>query len=169
MVSIVLLLVLVSFTPGISQDFKPPPTSITTPDSVETRIGMLEFQDGLPSKETLKKIYDNLDFSHAVRAFSDTLQGVSILAVRKGLSSVGAKDNEVIVFSELMDAKSLFLWRTPTIPNRWSKESKNSPRSIPTIPAVSGHRLQHSWQANLSSVRSLRPHRQPCSMKAAAR
>jgi hypothetical protein len=70
---------------------------------------MLEFQDGLPSKETLKKIYDNLDFSHAVRAFSDTLQGVSILAVRKGLSSVGAKDNEVIVFSELMDAKSLFL------------------------------------------------------------
>ena len=28
---------------------------------------------------------------------------------RKGLRDVGVKDNEVIIFSELMDAKSLFL------------------------------------------------------------
>ncbi|PQO30850.1 DUF1254 domain-containing protein [Blastopirellula marina] len=85
------------------------PESITTPDKVETRIGTLDFQDGLPSKETLDAVYDDLDFSHAVRAFADTLQGVSICAVRKGLRDVGVKDNEVIIFSELMDAKSLFL------------------------------------------------------------
>lgn len=45
------------------------------------------FQDGLPRKETLNTVYDNLDFSHAVRAFADTLQGVSIHAIRKGLQS----------------------------------------------------------------------------------
>ena len=39
----------------------------------------------------------------------NTLQGVSIAALHKGLLSVGVKDNEVLVFSELMDAKSLFL------------------------------------------------------------
>jgi hypothetical protein len=44
-----------------------------------------------------------------VRTFADTLQGVSIYAVRKGLRDVGVKDNEVLIFSELMDAKSLFL------------------------------------------------------------
>jgi len=92
-----------------AQPNDPVPPSITTPDNVETRIGTLNFQDGLPSKETLGKVYDNLDFSHAVRAFADTLQGVSIYAVRKGLRDVGVKDNEVIIFSELMDAKSLFL------------------------------------------------------------
>jgi len=85
------------------------PRSLSTPDKVETRIGTLQFHDGLPSKETLDRVYDNLDFSHAVRAFADTLQGVSIYALRKGLCDVGVKDNEVIVFSELMDAKSLFL------------------------------------------------------------
>lgn len=85
------------------------PQSIVTPDTVDTRIGTLDFQDGLPSKQTLDKVYDNIDFSHAMRAFADTLQGVSIHAVRKGLRDIGAKDNEVVIFSELMDAKSLFL------------------------------------------------------------
>ncbi len=85
------------------------PSSIVTPDKVESRIGTLDFRDGQPSEATLDNIYDNLDFEHAVRAFSDTLQGVSIHAIRKGLQDVGVKDNEVIVFSELMDSKSLFL------------------------------------------------------------
>jgi hypothetical protein len=83
--------------------------SISTPDSVETRIGTLDFKDGVPSKDTVAKIYDNLDFTHATAAFLNTMQGVSIAAVRKGLLSIGVKDNEVIVFSKLMDAKSLFL------------------------------------------------------------
>ena len=37
------------------------------------------------------------------------MQGRQHHALRKGLLSIGVKDNEVIVFSELMDAKSLFL------------------------------------------------------------
>jgi hypothetical protein len=85
------------------------PPSVTTPDKVETRIGTLDFKDGLPSKATLDKVYDNLDFTFAYRAFMDNLRGVSIYAARKGLMSLGAKENEVIVFEELMDAKSLFL------------------------------------------------------------
>ena len=57
----------------------------------------------------MAKLYDNLDYTHAFNAFNDTMRGVSIAALRKGFASIGAKDNEVIVFSELMDAKSLFL------------------------------------------------------------
>src|SRR3954470_13119411 len=45
------------------------PKSITTPDSVKTRIGTLKFFDGLPDKETVQKVYDNLDFSRGVEAF----------------------------------------------------------------------------------------------------
>jgi hypothetical protein len=85
------------------------PPAITTPGKVETRIGTLEFSDGMPSKDTAAKIYDNLDFTHAFEAFVNTFQGVSIRALHKGFLSIGAKDNEAIVFSELMDAKSLFL------------------------------------------------------------
>jgi hypothetical protein len=85
------------------------PQAVSTPDKVDSRIGTLEFKDGAPSRATLDKLYDNLDFIHAFRAFVDTLQGVSIRAIHKGLLSAGVKDNEVIVFSELMDAKPLFL------------------------------------------------------------
>ena len=85
------------------------PPQITTPDKLETRIGTLDFKDGMPSKETIAKVYDNRDFTHAFAAFANTLQGVSIYAIHKGMLDVGVKDNEVLVFSELMDAKSLFL------------------------------------------------------------
>jgi hypothetical protein len=83
--------------------------SISTPDKVETPLGRFELKDGAPSKVTLDKAYDHIDFTHAYNAFVNTLSGVSIHAARKGLLSAGVKDNEVIVFSELMDAKSLFL------------------------------------------------------------
>ncbi len=95
--------------PMHAQSNSPIPSSLVTPNKVESRLGTLEFRDGQPNKATLEKVYDNLDFSHATRAFADTLQGVSIHALRKSLQDIGVKDNEVIVFSELMDAKSLFL------------------------------------------------------------
>ena len=85
------------------------PPSITTPDKVESRLGTLDFKDGAPSPATMAKVYDNLDFTHAFEAFVNTMQGVNMAAARKGFLAVGLKDNEIGVFSELMDAKSLFL------------------------------------------------------------
>ncbi|MFO1395200.1 MAG: DUF1254 domain-containing protein [Steroidobacteraceae bacterium] len=85
------------------------PASITTPNRVESRIGTLEFKDGAPTKATLDKVYDNIDYTHAYEAFVNTFQGVNAAAIRKGLQDIGVKDNEIIVFSRLMDAKSLFL------------------------------------------------------------
>jgi len=121
------------------------PASITTPDRVDTRIGTLDFSDGLPSKETLDKVYDNLDFTHAMRAFSDTLQGVSIYAVRKGLRDIGVKDNEVIVFSELMDAKSLFLTaNADTVYIIGGFDLTKGPMVLEVPPAVLGT-VQDAW------------------------
>ena len=85
------------------------PASISTPNKVETTIGTLEFRDGVPSKASAEKAYDNLDFTFAYRAFMDNMAGVSINAALKGLQDIGVKENEVLVFSQLMDAKSLFL------------------------------------------------------------
>ena len=85
------------------------PPSITTPDKVETRIGTLDFKDGFPSAETVEKVYDNLDFTHALDAYLNTFQGANAAAIHEGFPSIGVKDNELLIFSELMDAKSLFL------------------------------------------------------------
>ena len=83
--------------------------SISTPGKVDTRIGPLFFKDGAPSKATLDKVYDNLDFAHAFEAFVNTMQGVNAQAIYKGFADIGVKDNEILIFSTLMDAKSLFL------------------------------------------------------------
>ncbi|MCZ6690555.1 MAG: DUF1254 domain-containing protein, partial [Planctomycetota bacterium] len=94
---------------GQGERYAPVPKSILTPDVVETRLGKLEFFDGLPSAETVEKVYDHLDFMRGVRAFLDTIPIASLYAVREGFRDVGCVDGTVGIFEELMDSKSLFL------------------------------------------------------------
>ena len=88
---------------------QPVPPAITTPDTAPTRIGTLDFKDGMPSPATAARVYEHIDFTHAYEAFVNTMQGASFEAIRRGFLAAGVKSNEILVFSKLMDAKSLFL------------------------------------------------------------
>src|ERR1035441_5606929 len=59
----------------------PIPPEITTPDSVETRLGTLKFFDGFPDQATIDKVYDNLDFQRGVQAFLTAVPGASAAAM----------------------------------------------------------------------------------------
>jgi hypothetical protein len=109
LLTIGLVLAVVVTLRGVGQDAQLPPASITTPEKVETRIGTLEFKDGAPTVETAQKVRDTLDFTRALSAFNNSYRGASAYAIRKGIHSAGAEDNAVLIYSELMDAKSLFL------------------------------------------------------------
>jgi hypothetical protein len=85
------------------------PPSIMTPDRVDTRIGRLEFKDGAPTVETAEKVRDTLDFTRALNVYNNSFRGASAYALGKGFQSIGAEDNTIVIFPELMDAKSLFL------------------------------------------------------------
>jgi len=85
------------------------PPGLATPDRVETQIGRLEFKDGAPSADTAQKVYDNLDYIRGVDAFMNSFSGASAYAIRQGFHSIGAEDNTVVIFSDLMDSNSLFL------------------------------------------------------------
>ena len=74
--------------PSAAQTAPAIPAAITTPDTVQTRSGTLDFKDGMPSKETLAKVYDNLDFTHAFDAFVNTFQGVNAVAARKEVNNL---------------------------------------------------------------------------------
>jgi len=95
--------------PGTAQVSEETLKSLSTPDSVETRIGTLEFKDGAPSAETAQTVYDTLDFTRALNVYNNSFRGASAYALRRGFQSIGAKDNDIIIFSELMDSESLFL------------------------------------------------------------
>ena len=83
--------------------------SISTPERLDSRLGTLEFVDGAPSKVTVAKVYDYLDLMHGVEAFVNAYQGASVAAIFKGFEEAGVPNNTALIFSELMDAKSLFL------------------------------------------------------------
>jgi len=85
------------------------PAPITTPNEVDSTLGKLEYRDGAPSAATVQKVYDNLDYIRGVDAFMNSFSGASAYAIRKGFHSIGAEDNTVVIFSELMDSNSLFL------------------------------------------------------------
>ncbi|URK88328.1 hypothetical protein LP421_13695 [Rhizobium sp. RCAM05350] len=61
------------------------PSSIQTPDTVETRIGTLKFFDGLPNEDTVQKVYDNIDFARGVRNVPDRHAGCVGLRPVQGL------------------------------------------------------------------------------------
>ena len=98
---------------AIAQDRAPNyekiPPQITTPGKVDTRIGRLTFRDGYPIKGSARKLADEIDYLHGVQAFKNSIQGVSIYAVRKGFLDAGIRDNDVFLTSRLLDAKSLLL------------------------------------------------------------
>ena len=104
-----LVVILICAAPTLSRGADAVPPELTTPDRVKTRIGTLEFKDGVPSSDTAAAVYDHLDFTYAFRAFTDTFQGVSVEAIRQGVEAAGVKDNELLIFSKLMDASSIFL------------------------------------------------------------
>jgi hypothetical protein len=87
----------------------PIPPEITTPDKVETRIGTLEFFNGVPTAETAAKAYDQLDLARGIEVFLNGIPGASMVAIRGGSRAVGAIDGTVGIFQDRMDSKSLFL------------------------------------------------------------
>ena len=83
--------------------------SLSTPDSIDTRIGVLEFDRGAPTADTARIVYDTLDFTRALNVFNNSFRGASALALVKGFQSAGADIGDVVIFSDLMDSSSLFL------------------------------------------------------------
>ena len=71
--------------------------SISTPDKVVSKFGELKFKDGMPDAATTQKLYDELDYHHALNAYMNGLAAVNQLALRKGFANAGIKDNEVLV------------------------------------------------------------------------
>ena len=88
----------------------PIPASIMTPDEVDTRLGKLEFFDGVPTQKTADKVMENLLFLRGVETFLNGIPAASIAAIRTGLMGLGAKEaHHLVVTEKLMDSNPIFL------------------------------------------------------------
>jgi hypothetical protein len=94
-------------TPGFNQKI---PEKIMTPDKVESRLGELNFVDGVPTGETTQKLYDNLDYLRGVQVFLNFIPATSMEALRLGNADRGAtKTNQIVILDQLADSNPLWL------------------------------------------------------------
>lgn len=88
----------------------PIPASITTPDVVETRLGRLEFDDGVPSPATAELLWDHLDFIRGVEVFLNCIPAASLQSMNLGMQSLGLDAcHKFVMMDGLLDSNPLFL------------------------------------------------------------
>ncbi len=97
----------------------PIPPEITTPDQVETRIGTLNFKNGMPDQATMDKLWDNLDFSRAVSVYLNALPSINMYSVRKGPRDAGVPDNTIMTMETMMDSTGMYLTPNTVTPQSW--------------------------------------------------
>jgi len=79
-------------------------------ETVVGRTGSFDFVGGFPTQETVSEVNDLLRFNRATEVYLQNVSAVSMYKFRKGLADFGVKtSNQVALWSELMDAKTLLL------------------------------------------------------------
>ncbi|MFT6578548.1 MAG: hypothetical protein ACJAW0_000986 [Zhongshania sp.] len=124
-------------SPGYNHEI---PSQLMTPDKVKTSIGTLRFFDGLPSADTVDKLYDNLDLLRGIETFLSGIPAASVESLRRGITGMGADaSNKTIIFDELMDSNPLFLTaNTDTVYCTSFLDLQRDGPTVIEIPAKSG-------------------------------
>jgi len=87
----------------------PAPPGVAIPDTVDTRLGTLHFFGGFPDSASVDKLYDNLDFQHAVEAYLLALPVVSQAANRDNILTIGPANTTVPIWESTVDARTVEL------------------------------------------------------------
>jgi hypothetical protein len=81
-------------------------TASAQTQTTDTRIGKLNFERGYPTKETTRKVFDEMDYQRAVQAYLWAYPAVSFESIRIGVKrDLGLNYNEFTI----ADAKSVWL------------------------------------------------------------
>ena len=121
------------------------PAGIAIPNRVNTSIGVLNSIDGVPTKETTQKVFDNLDLMRSTQAFLSTIPVASMNGMRTGILNFGTANKTVLLFEDLMNSKSL--WLTPNETSIYMTcwlEVTDEPMVIETPPNVLGF-IDDAW------------------------
>ncbi|WP_232105572.1 DUF1254 domain-containing protein [Gimesia panareensis] len=97
----------------------PIPPGIAVPDQVESRLGTLNFMDGVPDKASTQKLYDNLDFQRAVQAYLLALPVVNQASNRNNILTMGPANKTVPIWENLVDSTTIELTANDNTPYTW--------------------------------------------------
>ena len=126
--------------------------SIASAQTVNTRIGKLSFEHGVPTKKTVAKLYEEMDFQRGVQAYLWALPivGFARLKVQHELAT-GARDGDVAIYE---GSRNISAFLTPNVLTPYIVGmfdlSKNGP-TVVDVPAgaIAGSAMDF-WQRPLT-------------------
>jgi len=78
--------------------------------TIDPRTEELKYENGYPSKETVEKLYDEMDLQRASQAYMWSFPAVSVASIRAGLfRDLGATYNDIVLYENFLDPRSLWL------------------------------------------------------------
>ena len=121
------------------------PANVMTPDKTDTRLGPMEFVDGIPTDATAQKVWDHLDFSRAVEAMIMNVPAASLAGFRKGIREFGPDNETMIIFEGRLDPRGLLLTGNTTVVYSFMWiDIKDGPMVMETPPNVLGI-IDNAW------------------------
>lgn len=138
--------------PPASKFATPMPPGVLVPDSVETRLGALRFQGGVPDQASTDRIYDNLDFQRAVQAYLLALPVVNQMANRAGILAMGPANVTVPIWEQLVDSRTVELTANDNTPYTWFwLDLRKGPLVVEAPPKVLGlvNDIWYRWAGDI--------------------
>jgi hypothetical protein len=130
----------------------PMPPGVASPDSVETRLGTLNFFSGFPDQASAEKLFDNLDFQRAVQAYLLALPVVNQAANRDGILAIGPANTTVPIWEQMVDPRTVELTANNNTPYTWFwLDLRDGPLVIEVPPKVLGliDDMWYAWVGDL--------------------
>jgi hypothetical protein len=155
-----LIIIMASFLGGIVPI---PQTWAAETATVKTRIGELlfthDFKNGYPTDETVKKLYDEIDFQRACQAYLWGLPIASIAQWQNEHEEVfGADDGDFVIYTSYQDKLGI-LTANATTPYVFSLANlaKTGPLVLELQPGLNAGGISTFWQLNIMDVGAMGP------------
>lgn len=139
-------------TPPAFKFTTPMPPGVVVPDGVDTRLGTLSFQGGVPDQASTDKIYDSLDFQRAVQAYLLALPVVNQMANRAAILAMGPANATVPIWEQLVDSRTVELTANDNTPYTWFWiDLRNGPLVVEAPPKVLGtvNDIWYRWAGDI--------------------
>lgn len=130
----------------------PMPRGIAIPPTLETRLGTLRFEGGVPDSASTAKLLDNLDFQRAVQAYLLGLPAVNQLANRKAMLSMGTANLTVPIWEQKVDSRTVELTANDNTPYTWFwLDLRQGPLVLEVPPKVLGlvNDMWYRWSGDV--------------------
>ena len=99
--------------------------------TVDTRMGKLQLENGYPSQAALKTLYDEMDFQRATQAYLWALPAVGFHGLHLAhLNTFGAKDGEIVLYQTLKDKAGML---TPNLTTLYAMSFWNMAEKGPLV------------------------------------